>query len=77
MVLGQFTSLISIALVIGIPLGYFLVQRWMSEFSYKVEVGVMPFLIASVILFVVAIASVSTVVLKIAFANPADTLRYE
>ena len=77
MILAQFTSLITIALFIGIPVGYFLVQRWMSEFSYKVEIGFMPFVISSVILFIVAIASVSAVVMKIAYTNPADTLRYE
>ena len=77
MVLAQFARLIITALLIGIPIGYFLIQKWISEFSYKVEIGIMPFVIASVILFLVAIMSVSAVVLKIAFTNPADTLKYE
>lgn len=77
MILSQFVKLITFALLIGIPTAYFLTQKWMNEFSYKVEIGIMPFLIASALLFIVAIASVSAVVLKIAFANPADTLRYE
>ena len=77
MVLLQFTKLIGTALVIGIPIGYFLIQQWMNEFSYKVEIGIMPFVIAATILFLVAIASVSAVVMKIAYTNPADTLRYE
>jgi putative ABC transport system permease protein len=77
MVLLQFSKLIGTALIIGIPIGYFLIQQWMNEFSYKVEIGFMPFIIASGILFLVAIASVSAVVMKIAYTNPADTLRYE
>jgi len=77
MILGQFTRLISIALVIGIPAGYLLTQEWLNEFPYKVNIGFMPFIIAATILFLVAIASVSAVVMKIAYTNPADTLRYE
>jgi putative ABC transport system permease protein len=77
MMLGQFARLITIALVIGIPLGYLLTQIWLSEFPYKVFIGVMPFVIASVMLFLVAILSVSAVVIRLAHTNPADTLRYE
>ncbi len=49
----------------------------MNEFSYKVVIGVMPFVITAVILFLVAITSVSAVVLKIAYTNPVDALRDE
>ncbi|MEO9870747.1 ABC transporter permease [Ekhidna sp.] len=77
MVLGQFLKLITIALLIGLPLAYLLMQTWMSEFSYQASFGIMPFIWASLALLVVAILSVGSAVTKITFSNPVDSLRYE
>ncbi|HNP17223.1 MAG TPA: ABC transporter permease [Fulvivirga sp.] len=77
MILSKFARLITLALLMGLPIGYLLMQRWLSEFSYQVALGFIPFIIAGVVMIVVAIASVSVIVLKIAFSNPVDALRYE
>ncbi|MEQ8582999.1 MAG: FtsX-like permease family protein [Marinoscillum sp.] len=77
MVFSQFARLLGLALLLGLPLGYFLMQRWIGEFSYQVALGMTPFLLASGLLLLVALGSVSLVVLKISRANPADNLRYE
>ena len=77
MVLGQFVKLILISLVIGLPLGYVLMQSWVSEFSYQAPFGIMPFVWASLFLLLVALLSVSSAVTKITFSNPVDSLRYE
>ncbi|MGB3466626.1 MAG: FtsX-like permease family protein, partial [Cyclobacteriaceae bacterium] len=77
MIFGQFTRLIAIALLIGLPVGYFLMQTWMNEFSYQVTLGFLPFLFAAMALFGVAFFSVATIVLKIARANPIDAVKYE
>jgi len=77
MVFSQFARLLGLALLLGLPIGYFLMQRWIGEFSYQVTLGVTPFLLASALLLLVALGSVSLVVLKISRSNPADNLRYE
>lgn len=77
MILRQFTRLIVISLIIGLPIGYLLMQSWMSEFSYQVTLGLIPFILATIILFVVAILSVSAVVIRIAQSNPIDSVKYE
>lgn len=77
MVLGQFVKLILIALIVGLPLAYLLMQNWVSEFSYQAPFGMMPFVWASVFLLAVALLSVSSAVAKISFSNPVDSLRYE
>lgn len=77
MILGQFSRLIGIALLIGLPIGYLLMQNWMSEFSYQATIGLLPFLFASVALLVVAFTSVSVVVIKIAKSNPIEAVKYE
>ncbi len=77
MILNQFTKLIVISLLLGLPIGYLLLQNWLSEFSYQVSIGLLPFVLASIILLVVALMSVSLVVIRIAFSNPIDSIRYE
>ena len=77
MIFGQFAKLVVIALIIGLPLAYILMQSWLAEFSYRVPFGVMPFVWAVVILVTVASISVLSAVLKITYSNPADALRYE
>lgn len=77
MILSQFLKLIGISLLLGLPVGYLLMQVWISEFSYQAPFGISPFLFATLTLTVVAIMSVSVVIVKIAHTNPSDTLRYE
>lgn len=77
MILEQFLRLILVAVIIGLPIAYLFMQRWIQEFSYQVPFGIMPFLMAIVILLSVAIVSVVSAVAKITYANPVDALRYE
>ncbi|MEL7145014.1 MAG: FtsX-like permease family protein, partial [Bacteroidota bacterium] len=77
LIIGQFSRLITVALLIGLPTGLLLMQSWLSEFSYRVAPGWLPFVAAAVILFTVAAVSVSFVVVRIAQANPVDAVRDE
>ena len=77
MIIGQFSKLIIIALAIGLPIGLLLMQSWLSEFSYRVSVGWVPFVAAATLLFLVAAVSVSFVVIRIARSNPVDAVRDE
>ncbi|GAB4243336.1 MAG: ABC transporter permease [Ekhidna sp.] len=77
MIFGQFVKLILVAAIIGLPLSYLLMQSWVTEFSYRAPVGVMPFAGAIVVLIVVTFLSVISAVTKISFSNPVEALRYE
>ncbi len=77
MFVGQFLRLVVIALVIGLPIAYLLMQEWIAEFSYQAPFGIMPFVWAALILLVVSVLSVITAIAKIVYANPVNALRYE
>lgn len=77
MVMAQFVKLIVIALLIGLPVAYILMQNWVNEFSYQVAFGIWPYIASCLILLVVALISVSSAVAKISLTNPSDVLRYE
>ena len=77
MIMGQFARLVLVALCIGLPISYLVMQSWLMEFSYQVSFGIMPFIWTTSILMVVALISVFSSVLKISFSHPAHSLRYE
>lgn len=77
MILGQFVRLVVVAIIIGLPLSYLLMEGWIAEFSYRAPVGIMPFIGAIMILLLVAVISVISAVTKITYSNPVEALRYE
>ena len=77
MVLSQFLKLIGVALMIGLPLSYLLMENWMQEFSYRPAFSLQPFILSGLVLLIVAVISVSTAIIRIAFSNPVNVLRYE
>ncbi|MEP0985667.1 ABC transporter permease [Ekhidna sp.] len=77
MILSQFTRLVLVAMLIGLPISYLLMQTWIKEFSYQAPFGFLPFLLSGIILMAVAIISVISAVAKISYSNPVEALRYE
>lgn len=77
MILGQFGRLVGISLIIGLPLSYWLMQTWLTEFSYRAPFDLLPFIGAILVLLVVTFVSIISAVSKITYTNPVDTLRYE
>jgi len=66
-----------LSLFIGIPIGYYLVVKWLENFSYRTSISM--WLIITCVLFTITIAllSVNWLCLKVARKNPVEALRYE
>ena len=76
-ILKDYLLLLAIALLVAFPCAYWWLEGWLSEFAYRIDIGVDIFLIA---LFVVIVVSSVTVVIRIlqaASVNPVRSLRYE
>ena len=74
----EFVVILLIASVLGSGLGYFLVNRLLSSiWAYHVSPGAIGFILAIIIMFVVALSTISYKVYKAALMNPVVTLRYE
>ncbi|MEO9870737.1 ABC transporter permease [Ekhidna sp.] len=73
----NFMKLVAISLLIAIPVSYLLMDEWLLDFEFRIEIGWLVFAIASVIITVIAIATVSYESLKAAVVNPAKGLRSE
>lgn len=73
----EFVSLIVIAFLIAAPLAYFVMNKWLQEFAYQVNVGPGIFLITIILSFVIASVTIGYRALSAARVNPAKSLRSE
>lgn len=73
----QFAKPILVANLIAWPLAYFGISQWLLGFPYKVDVSWMIFLLAGVLVFILAMLTVSAQSAKVASADPVKSLRYE
>ncbi|MGN8055805.1 ABC transporter permease [Pedobacter sp. 22163] len=73
----SFVKMIVVAIVIAIPLSYYLMNKWLMKFEFHTEISwwIMP--IAGVGTLLMALITVSFQAYKTANANPVDALKYE
>ncbi len=73
----DFLRLVLLALAVATPLAWFLMNRWLENFAYRVSIGWWPFVLAGFVALGVAFLTVSIQCLKAARANPVRSLRNE
>ena len=73
----DFLKVVLLSGLVATPIAWWLSQRWLSDFAYRTEITVMPFLLAIAFAVVVAVLTVSARAIKAALANPVDALRNE
>jgi putative ABC transport system permease protein len=73
----EFLKLVVIALLIASPLSFFLMDRWLENFAYRIDISWWMFLLAGAIAIFIAMATVSFQAIKAALANPVQSLRSE
>jgi putative ABC transport system permease protein len=72
-----FVKWVLVALIIGIPVSYYLMAGWQNRFAYKTELSWWIFGLAALSAIIVAVLTVSWQSLKAATRNPVEALRYE
>jgi len=66
-----------ISACIAVPFTYFLNQKWLSDFSYRITINAGMFLISFGIVILIALLTTAYRVIKAALSNPVDSIRYE
>ncbi len=77
LLLKQFGKLILIANLIAWPLAYFALRSWLQNFYYRISIGPEYFLVASVLVMVIAGLSIAFQSVRAALTDPAEAIRYE
>ena len=77
LLLKEFVILVAAANLIAWPVSYFVMRRWLMEFSYRISPGAWIFLAAGAVTLFIALFTVSFQAIKAALADPIKSLRYE
>jgi len=73
----EFLKWIIIANIISWPAAYFLMNRWLQNFSYRINPELRLFMLAGILAFFIALLTVSYQAFKAATANSVKSLKHE
>lgn len=83
--IGQLTSLLSvdfiklvlIAILIASPIAWWVMNNWLQDYNYRIEIQWQYFAIAGLMAVLISLATISFQTIKAALSNPVDSLRDE
>ena len=73
----DFIKLVVIAFVIAAPVAYFIMNRWLQDYAYRINISWWIFMGSGLLAVVIALATISMQAIKAAIANPVKSLRTE
>jgi len=74
---GDMIRLVILACLISFPLAWWALDHWLRDFAYRVDLPLWIFLTPSVVIVLIAFATISFQAIKAALANPVISLRSE
>lgn len=73
----DFLKLVVIALLIASPIGYYLINKWLADFAYRIDIGWGMFAATGVVAVLIALLTVGFQSFKSALTNPVKSLKAE
>lgn len=73
----DFTKMVLLALLIGLPISYILTMNWLSDFAFRIGLEPCYFVASAFSILGISLLTVGFQTLKAAYANPIDSLRNE
>ncbi|MES1216387.1 MAG: FtsX-like permease family protein, partial [Bacteroidota bacterium] len=74
---ADFIRLVFISIVIAVPVSWFVMNKWLQDFAYKIDIGWVVFLLSGLVAILIALFTISFQSVKAALANPVKSLRTE
>lgn len=74
---GDFTRMVVVSIVLGIPFSYWLLSIWLQRFAFHVDLEPWYFIVAGVVALVIAWAAVASHAIRSSRVNPVKCLRSE
>jgi putative ABC transport system permease protein len=74
---GDFLKLVILAAIIAAPLAWWIMNMWLQNYPYRIQVSWWLFGFAAMIVLFIALITVSFQAVKAAIANPVKSLRTE
>jgi putative ABC transport system permease protein len=73
----NFLKLVFIAILLSVPVSWWMMSKWLQEFAYRTELNGWIFIAAGLMAMIIALATISFQAIKAAIANPIESLRSE
>jgi putative ABC transport system permease protein len=73
----RFFKWVILANIIALPVAWYVMNKWLQNFAYRIQTGMDTFLLAAGTALLFALVTVSFKVFRAASANPIDSVRYE
>ncbi len=77
LMISELTRLVLVAIVIAVPVSWFVMTGWLDNFAYRIEMQWWIFGVAGMLALILAIATVSYQSIKAATSDPMKSLRHE
>lgn len=73
----DFVKLVAISIIVATPITWYLMDKWLQDFAYKIHIEWWMFALAGVLAVLIAILTVSTQAIRAALTNPVKSLKSE
>ena len=73
----DFLKLVLVAILLSSPLAYYIMNRWLQDFAYRIEIQWWVFVISAIGAILIALFTISFQAIKTALMNPIKSLRSE
>ena len=73
----EFIILVSVSNIIAWPIAYYLMNQWLQDFAYHINLSFLTFIAGGLLALFIALATVSLLAFRAARSNPIEALRYE
>ena len=73
----DFTKLVVVSILLGLPIAYYVVNLWLTRFAYRINLSLWFFLLAGTMVLLISWLTVSSQAFSSARLNPSDCLQQE
>jgi len=73
----EYVLMIIIAIIVASPVAWFLANKWLEDFAYKVDVQWRFFGLSGLVVLLVTLITINIQTIRAALANPVDSLKEE
>jgi putative ABC transport system permease protein len=73
----DFIKLVGIAALIAFPVAWWSMNKWLTNFAFRVDIEWWVFVLAAMVALVIALSTISYQAIKAAMMNPVKSLRTE
>jgi len=73
----EFLVFVLVALIIASPIAWLMMNKWLQDYAYRIDVSWWMFVIAGTLAILIALLTVSFQAIRAALANPVKSLRTE